>query len=125
LTNVLATFYRNTTYTEIFWKEIEFYRINDIKKHPKFPVKKNILDLTDYQDSNDECDITDVIILDNFSIKEPNTKTNNTKTNTTKTNNTKTNTTKTNTTKTNNTKTKNPFQSFNDIKLDCYSIKDF
>jgi putative phage-type endonuclease len=95
---------------EIFWKEIEFYRINDIKKHPKFPVKKNILDLTDYQDSNDECDITDVIILDSFSIKESNTKTN---------------TTKTNNTKTNNTKTKNLFQSFNDIKLDCYSIKDF
>jgi putative phage-type endonuclease len=97
---------------EMFWKEIEFYRDNDIKKHPKFPVKKNILDLTDYPDSETECDISDVIILDSFIIKEPNTK------------NTKTNNTKTNNTKTKNTKTKNLFQNFNDIRLDCYSIKD-
>jgi len=32
---------------EDFWKEIEFYRLNNIKTHPKFPVPKVVLDLTD------------------------------------------------------------------------------
>jgi putative phage-type endonuclease len=39
-----------------FWKEIEFYRLNDIKKHPKFPNKKRVLDLTD-NNSDEESDI--------------------------------------------------------------------
>jgi putative phage-type endonuclease len=40
---------------ETFWKEVEFYRVNDIKKHPKFPNKKKVLDLTNY-DSKDDSD---------------------------------------------------------------------
>jgi putative phage-type endonuclease len=41
---------------ETFWKEVEFYRLNDIKKHPKFPNKKRVLDLTNY-DSDDESEL--------------------------------------------------------------------
>lgn len=58
---------------ENFWKEIEFYRINDIKTHPKFPVKKNVLDLTNFSDFSNLCienDNHQEIILDKYSIKE-------------------------------------------------------
>ena len=41
---------------EMFWKEVEFYRVNDIKKHPKFPNKKKVLDLTNY-DSDDDSEL--------------------------------------------------------------------
>ena len=38
----------------------QFHRLNDIKKHPKFPNKKRVLDLTNYDskdDSDDESDL--------------------------------------------------------------------
>jgi putative phage-type endonuclease len=55
---------------EKFWKEIEFYRNNDIKLHPKFPKPKNIIDLTDKltYDSSEE---SEILILSDYSIKEP------------------------------------------------------
>jgi hypothetical protein len=55
---------------ENFWKEVEFYRNNDIKVHPKFPKPKNIIDLTD----NLECDLEEdfeILNLNSYSIKEP------------------------------------------------------
>ena len=58
---------------ELFWKDIEFYRINDIKTHPKFPVKKNILDLTDKifeeNDSEEEITLTGCFIKDDSKCK--------------------------------------------------------
>jgi len=55
---------------EKFWKEIEFYRNNDIKSHPKFPKPKNILDLMDKltYDSSEE---SETLVLADYSIKEP------------------------------------------------------
>jgi putative phage-type endonuclease len=55
---------------EKFWKEIEFYRNNDIKTHPKFPKPKNILDLMDKltYDSSEE---SETLVLADYSIKEP------------------------------------------------------
>jgi putative phage-type endonuclease len=60
---------------EIFWKEIEFYRDNDIKTHPKFPVKKKVLDLSDFSNlcidnKTKKNDDYQEIILDKYSIKE-------------------------------------------------------
>jgi putative phage-type endonuclease len=58
---------------ELFWKDVEFYRINDIKTHPKFPVKKNILDLTDKifeeNDSEEEITLTGCFIKDDSKCK--------------------------------------------------------
>jgi putative phage-type endonuclease len=53
---------------EKFWKEIEFYRNNDIKLHPKFPKPKKIIDLADKL--SDDSDSETLIITD-YSIKEP------------------------------------------------------
>jgi putative phage-type endonuclease len=55
---------------EKFWKEIEFYRENDIKKHPKFPKPKKIIDLIDKL-SIDSSDESETFILSDYSIKEP------------------------------------------------------
>jgi putative phage-type endonuclease len=56
---------------EKFWKEIEYYRNNDVKLHPKFPKPKNIIDLTDKltYDSSEE---SETVVLTDYSIKEPN-----------------------------------------------------
>ena len=35
----------NIPILEEFWKDVEYYRINDITKHPKFPKKMKTLDL--------------------------------------------------------------------------------
>jgi len=55
---------------EKFWKEIEYYRNNDVKLHPKFPKPKNIIDLTDKltYDSSEE---SETFVLTDYSIKEP------------------------------------------------------
>jgi putative phage-type endonuclease len=57
---------------ETFWKDVEFYRNNNIKTHPKFPKPKNIIDLTDKL--LDESDESEVFILSDYSIKEPDVK---------------------------------------------------
>ena len=36
---------KNIPILQEFWKEVEYYRNNDIKLHPKFPKQKRILDL--------------------------------------------------------------------------------
>ena len=37
---------KNIPILQEFWKEVEYYRNNDIKLHPKFPKQKRTLDLT-------------------------------------------------------------------------------
>ena len=37
---------KNIPVLESFWKDVEYYRSNDIKTHPKFPKQKRTLDLT-------------------------------------------------------------------------------
>lgn len=37
---------KNIPKLQEFWKEVEYYRTNDIKNHPKFPKQKKTLDLT-------------------------------------------------------------------------------
>ena len=39
----------NLKILETFWKEVEYYRENDIKTHPKFPKAKKILNLSPTQ----------------------------------------------------------------------------
>jgi len=59
---------------EIFWKEVEFYRQNDIKKHPKFPIKKVTLNLktssnliTDPDEDSDDSELfKEIQIQDNI-----------------------------------------------------------
>tara|TARA_B100000035_G_scaffold315141_1_gene334081 strand:+ start:1756 stop:2490 length:735 start_codon:yes stop_codon:yes gene_type:complete len=48
---------KNVPILEAFWKEVEFYRNNDIKNHPKFPVEKKILDLRSNENENENEDI--------------------------------------------------------------------
>tara|TARA_B100000085_G_C18536373_1_gene510183 strand:+ start:460 stop:1188 length:729 start_codon:yes stop_codon:yes gene_type:complete len=45
---------KNIPKLESFWKEVEYYRANDIKTHPNFPKQKRVLDLTadDEEDEN-------------------------------------------------------------------------
>jgi hypothetical protein len=59
----------NLPILEKFWKEVEYYRQNDIKCHPKYkPPKppKRIIDLRDTDDSDldSECIPSDLIIRD-------------------------------------------------------------
>ena len=37
---------KNIPILQEFWQEVEYYRNNDIKLHPKFPKQKRTLDLT-------------------------------------------------------------------------------
>ena len=56
----------NLPILEKFWKEVEYYRENDIKTHPKYkPPRppKRVLDLRDTSDDETEC-IPDLIIRD-------------------------------------------------------------
>ena len=62
---------------EKFWKEIEFYRTNDIKSHPKFPKQKNVLDLMDKLTLAYDSDESETLVLSDFSIKEPEIKSTN------------------------------------------------
>ena len=51
---------------EKFWKEVEYYRENDIKTHPKYKAPrppKRVLDLRDASDDETEC-IPELIIRD-------------------------------------------------------------
>jgi putative phage-type endonuclease len=58
---------KNLPILESFWKDIEYYRKNDIKTHPKFPKQKRILDLTEKLNESPDEEIT---ILGNYSIRE-------------------------------------------------------
>lgn len=73
---------------ELFWKEVEFYRNNNIKSHPKFPKQKNIINLMDnlsirsfneneknYENENENYSDSETVILSDYSIKEPDEKT--------------------------------------------------
>lgn len=44
----------NLKILESFWKEVEYYRENDIKSHPKFPKEKKILNLSPTQKPSDQ-----------------------------------------------------------------------
>ena len=44
----------NIPILETFWKEVEYYRKNDITKHPKFPKTKTVLDLTSKNGNENE-----------------------------------------------------------------------
>ena len=39
---------KNLKILESFWKDVEYYRLNDIKQHPKFKPPKRCLDIRDY-----------------------------------------------------------------------------
>ena len=58
---------KNLPILESFWKEVEYYRNNDITLHEKFPKKKRIIDLSEKIDENQEDELT---ILDNYCIRE-------------------------------------------------------
>lgn len=52
----------NLPILESFWKEVEYYRDNDIKVHPKFPKKKRVINLTEeFEEEN---------VLNAYSIRE-------------------------------------------------------
>lgn len=56
----------NLPILEKFWKEVEYYRENDIKTHPKYKAPrppKRVLDLRDASDNEAEC-IPELIIRD-------------------------------------------------------------
>lgn len=53
----------NLPILEKFWKEVEYYRENDIKTHPKYKPPKRVLDLRDTSDDETDC-IPDLIIRD-------------------------------------------------------------
>lgn len=57
---------KNLPILEKFWKEVEYYRENDIKLHAKFPKQKRVLDLTENVIDKEEDEIT----LSNYSIRE-------------------------------------------------------
>ncbi len=42
---------KNIPILEKFWKDVEYYRLNDITKHPEFPKVKKTLDLRENNDS--------------------------------------------------------------------------
>ena len=54
---------KNLPLLEKLWKEIEYYRINDIKTHPKYPKQKNILNFTTKKKEPESEDEEEVIIL--------------------------------------------------------------
>jgi len=45
---------KNLVILEKFWKEVEYYRINDIKTHEKFKRQKKILDLKSIDEEEDD-----------------------------------------------------------------------
>ena len=47
-----------------FWSDVEYYRTNDIKKHPKFKKPKNILTIKGDKEESDECPINEILIRD-------------------------------------------------------------
>ena len=47
---------------KIFWESVEYYRKNDVKKHPKFPKEKKNIDISDSLDEPE--------LLNIFSIRE-------------------------------------------------------
>ena len=56
---------RNLKILDTFWKEVEYYRINNIKNHPKFPKPKRILDLTTSENDEEE-----TLNLDAYSLRD-------------------------------------------------------
>jgi putative phage-type endonuclease len=56
---------KNLPILEKFWKDVEYYRQNDIKCHPKYKPPKKILDLRDNSDDNDDvCLPKEILIRD-------------------------------------------------------------
>ena len=52
----------NLIVLEKFWKDVEYYRNNDIKLHPKFPKQKKIIDLT--TDESEEIVLLDYAFIE-------------------------------------------------------------
>lgn len=56
---------KNLVILEKFWKEVEYYRSNDIKTHPKFKLPKRTLDLKSVEE-----DLEDEPIMVEYAFKD-------------------------------------------------------